>query len=180
MKIRFGYELVYDCVQPNALMILMLHAHPSRGIHDLLRPDDMRYTRMFPSESITTDSAILARASKAPRRADQDHHGRTHQRLRPTRTGLPLRTGTSGQFRCPRRPCNTCSGAGTARPSALMPDAWRLFGHLAPGWNRVQAICDFAHQHVMYSAITSRAPPRRRTRRCIYRAAGDMPRLCSI
>jgi transglutaminase-like putative cysteine protease len=25
--------------------------------------------------------------------------------------------------------------------------AWNIFGHYAPGWERVQAICDFVHNH---------------------------------
>ena len=37
MKIRLGYELVYNCPQP-VPMILMLHVHPSR-ISDLLVSD---------------------------------------------------------------------------------------------------------------------------------------------
>ena len=32
----------------------------------------------------------------------------------------------------------------------LMDDAWRLFGHLPPGWSRVQAVCDFVHQHIEF------------------------------
>jgi len=32
----------------------------------------------------------------------------------------------------------------------LMDEAWRLFGHIAPGWGRVQAVCDFAHQHIAF------------------------------
>jgi len=32
----------------------------------------------------------------------------------------------------------------------LMNDAWQLFGHLAPGWGRVQAICNFVNQHVTF------------------------------
>jgi transglutaminase-like putative cysteine protease len=32
----------------------------------------------------------------------------------------------------------------------LAPEALRLFGHLIPGWSRVQAICDFVHQHVTF------------------------------
>jgi len=32
----------------------------------------------------------------------------------------------------------------------LMTEAWRLFGHLAPGWSRVQAICDFVNQYVTF------------------------------
>jgi transglutaminase-like putative cysteine protease len=31
-----------------------------------------------------------------------------------------------------------------------MNDAWRLFGHLEPGWSRVQAVCDFANQHIAF------------------------------
>ncbi len=34
--------------------------------------------------------------------------------------------------------------------SELKPLAWQLFGHLMPGWGRVQAICDFAHQHIRF------------------------------
>jgi transglutaminase-like putative cysteine protease len=32
----------------------------------------------------------------------------------------------------------------------LMQDAWRLFGHLPPGWSRVQAICDFVNEYVTF------------------------------
>jgi transglutaminase-like putative cysteine protease len=31
-----------------------------------------------------------------------------------------------------------------------MNDAWRLFGHMTPGWSRVQAVCDFANQHIAF------------------------------
>jgi transglutaminase-like putative cysteine protease len=31
-----------------------------------------------------------------------------------------------------------------------MTEAWRLFGGVAPGWGRVQAICDFVNQHVTF------------------------------
>jgi transglutaminase-like putative cysteine protease len=32
----------------------------------------------------------------------------------------------------------------------LADEAQRLFGHVAPGWSRVQAICDFVNQHVSF------------------------------
>jgi transglutaminase-like putative cysteine protease len=28
--------------------------------------------------------------------------------------------------------------------------AWELFAHTTPGWSRVQAICDFVHQHITF------------------------------
>lgn len=32
----------------------------------------------------------------------------------------------------------------------LSETAWRLFEHTAPGWSRVQAICDFVHGHLTF------------------------------
>ena len=32
----------------------------------------------------------------------------------------------------------------------LLDLAWTLFGATEPGWERVQAICDFAHQHITF------------------------------
>lgn len=32
----------------------------------------------------------------------------------------------------------------------LLDLAWKLFGEAAPGWARVQAICDYAHQHIAF------------------------------
>jgi transglutaminase-like putative cysteine protease len=42
-------------------------------------------------------------------------------------------------------------------PSRLCPSdrladrAWELFGHLQPGWSRVQAICDWAHANIHFA-----------------------------
>jgi transglutaminase-like putative cysteine protease len=39
----------------------------------------------------------------------------------------------------------------------LMLDlAWKLFGNTAEGWPRVQAICDFAHNHVVFGYENAR------------------------
>ena len=32
----------------------------------------------------------------------------------------------------------------------LSETAWSLFGHIAPGWQRVQAIVDFTHHHIEF------------------------------
>jgi transglutaminase-like putative cysteine protease len=37
----------------------------------------------------------------------------------------------------------------------LGDEAWRLFSGTAPGWARVQAICDFVHDHLRFSYGTS-------------------------
>jgi transglutaminase-like putative cysteine protease len=35
-------------------------------------------------------------------------------------------------------------------PDELGSEAWRLFGELAPGWGRVQAVVDFVHGHLEF------------------------------
>ena len=36
------------------------------------------------------------------------------------------------------------------QPDELGSDAWRIFGSVAPGWARVQAICDFVNGHLAF------------------------------
>jgi transglutaminase-like putative cysteine protease len=36
------------------------------------------------------------------------------------------------------------------QPDELGSDAWHIFGSVAPGWARVQAICDFVNAHLAY------------------------------
>ncbi|MGH2551112.1 MAG: transglutaminase-like domain-containing protein [Thermomicrobiales bacterium] len=38
---------------------------------------------------------------------------------------------------------------------ALAQVAWDLFGQSDPGWSRVQAICDWVHQHMRYGMATT-------------------------
>ena len=40
-------------------------------------------------------------------------------------------------------------------PDELGHEAWQRFGHLAPGWARVQAIVDFVHGHLTWVAGAS-------------------------
>jgi len=37
----------------------------------------------------------------------------------------------------------------------LFDDAWKLFGHFEQGWARVQAVCNWVHEHVTWQAGTS-------------------------
>ena len=39
----------------------------------------------------------------------------------------------------------------------LLEIAWRLFEKTAPGWTRVQAICDFVHRHIVFGYEHARA-----------------------
>jgi transglutaminase-like putative cysteine protease len=39
----------------------------------------------------------------------------------------------------------------------LSQTAWDLFGTMAPGWGRVQAVCDFVHRHIHFDYMQARA-----------------------
>jgi transglutaminase-like putative cysteine protease len=147
MNIRFGYELIYTCPQPTP-MILMLHAHPSR-IPDLLTPD-----------ILTTQPAV-------PLDMYIDGFGNTCTRLvappggiRLTADALIKDSGVPDPVfpaaqehpveALPQDALVFLLGSRYCETERLMSDAWRLFGHLAPGWSRVQAVCDFAHQHISF------------------------------
>ncbi len=48
-------------------------------------------------------------------------------------------------------------GSRYCKTDRLSNDAWRLFGHTPLGWARVQAICDFVHNHITSGYEHSRA-----------------------
>jgi transglutaminase-like putative cysteine protease len=147
MRIRLGYELVYSCPQPTP-MILMLHVHPSR-VPDLVRPDQMITQPHLPLETyhdtfgnrctrlvapagetrITADALIEDSGLPEPAFLDAQEH--------PVEE---LPHDTLVYLLCSRY-CET---------QRLMNDAWALFGHMTPGWSRVQAVCDFANRQVEF------------------------------
>jgi transglutaminase-like putative cysteine protease len=147
MRIRFGYELVYTCSQP-VPMILTLHSHPSR-IPDLIRPDRMVTEPEVPLDMYVdgfgnTCTRIVAPAGGIRLAAD----GLIAD------SGLPDPIFPNAQEHpieaLPQETLVYLLGSRYCETERLMSDAWRLFGHLRPGWARVQAICDFAHQHIAF------------------------------
>ena len=147
MNIRFGYELIYDLPQPTP-MVLMLHAHHSR-VADLIRPDTMRTDppmslKINQDVFLNTCTRVLAPAGRSTVSTDAliRDSGRPDPVL-PQAGEQPLQNLPSDclQYLLASRYCET---------ELLMQEAWRLFGHLAPGWQRVQSVCDFAHRHVRF------------------------------
>jgi transglutaminase-like putative cysteine protease len=147
VRIRFGYELVYSFPQP-VPMIFMLRAHSSRA-GDLLRPDHMITQPDVPLETYVdvygnTCTRIVAPAGETRITADgliQD-------------SGLPEPAFVAAQEhpveQLPHDTLIYLLGSRYCETQRLMNDAWSLFGHTAPGWSRVQAVCDFAHQHLEF------------------------------
>jgi len=147
MQIRVGYELLYTFPQPTP-MILTLSIHYSRA-SDLIRPDYM----------ITTPSV--------PMRAYRDGFGNWCTRL--VAPAGSMRIATDAIINDSGVPDVLSPGA-AQHPVDLLPEetlvfllgsrycetdrlsetAWNLFSGTEPGWARVQAVCDFVHQHITF------------------------------
>jgi transglutaminase-like putative cysteine protease len=147
MNIRFGYELVYSCQQP-VPMILMLHVHSSRSA-DLVHPDRILTTPQVPLDIYVdafgnTCTRIVAPAGAIRMTAD----------ALISDSGLPDPTCAQAQEHpiesLPHDSLMYLLGSRYCETQQLMSDAWRLFGHMTPGWSRVQAVCDFAHEHIAF------------------------------
>jgi transglutaminase-like putative cysteine protease len=147
VKIKVGYELIYDCPQPTPMM-LVVNVHYSRA-SDLLIPD-----------LVTTDPSI-------PIAVYRDSFGNWCSRIvaprgqtKITSTALVRDSGEPDVvvphaeqhliedlpeealvFLLASRYCDT---------EKLTQIAWNLFGHTTPGWARVHAICEFVHNHISF------------------------------
>jgi transglutaminase-like putative cysteine protease len=147
VKIRFGYEFVYSVPQQTP-MIFTLHCQP-QGSQQLLRRDILR-----------TEPAI-------PLFFYLDVFGNTCTRLeappgflRVTADGIMDDCGlpeptqwTAAEYAVRDLPPEALQYLMASRyceTDLLMNDAWGLFGYLAPGWSRVQAICDFVNREVTF------------------------------
>ncbi len=147
MYIRYGYELVFSCPQSTP-MILMLHTHPSR-VPDLIRPDTMR-TEPQSSLALYTDiygntcTRLIAPAGEFRVTAD----------ALVADSGIPEAIDVTAREHPVEALPHECLlyllGSRYCETESLMSEAWRMFGQVQPGWSRVQAIVDFAHEYITF------------------------------
>ncbi|MET4764453.1 transglutaminase-like putative cysteine protease [Bradyrhizobium ottawaense] len=147
MKIRVGYEMIYDFPQPTP-MIMVLGVHFSRA-SDVIVPD---YLTTTPSVAIVPYrdgfgnwcSRIVAPAGRMRLAAD----GIVRD------TGLPdVVVPSATQHAVEDLPAETIVyllGSRYCETDQLSDVAWKLFEKVSPGWARVQAICDFVHNHIEF------------------------------
>ena len=154
MHIRFGYELTYSTPVPTH-MILMLSTHLSRG-QSYVVADKMQLSRNVPLQVFTDGFGNICtrlELPSGPTRISADaliEDPGASEPITPSAQEHPVRELPSEvlQFLLSSRYCDT---------EVLMAEAWCLFGHMPPGWNRVQAICDYVHQHIDFDYRYARA-----------------------
>jgi len=154
VKIRVGYELVYECPQPTP-MILMLNVHYSR-VSDLIAPDHLVTDPALPI-AVYRDSfgnwcsRIVAPAGLTRITSDaivRDTGLADLVAVDARQTPIQDLPGETLLFLLGSRYCET---------ELLMPVAWSLFGGTPMGWPRVQAICDFVNRHLTFGYQYARA-----------------------
>ncbi len=147
MQIRVGFEMVYQCPQPTP-MILALSIHYSRA-SDLVRPD-LLVTK--PSVPIVAYrdlfgnwcSVLVAPAGRFVLSTDA---------LINDTGALDVVAPWVKQTPIERLPESTLVyllGSRYCETDQLSEIAWQRFGSGPTGWARVQAICDFVHQHIEF------------------------------
>ena len=147
VKIKVGYELIYDCPQPTPMM-LVLNVHYTRAsdilVADRVTTDPFVFladyrdgfgnwcTRLVaPKGQIRISSTAVVKDSGEPDIVATSAHQHSIQDL----------PDESLVFLLGSRYCDT---------QRLSETAWSLFGRTPPGWARVQAICDFVHNHISF------------------------------
>jgi transglutaminase-like putative cysteine protease len=153
MKIRFGYELDYHNPQPTC-MVFKLHARPRAG-QRLIVPDTMRLDPPVATVSFLDPFGNLCTRLEAP-----------VGRLKITADALLEDSGEpevayfdareSPVERLPNEVLQYLAPSRYCESDLLSCEAFRLFGQLAPGWSRVQAICDFVHRHIKFGYAFAR------------------------
>jgi transglutaminase-like putative cysteine protease len=147
MQIRVGYELVYECPKPTP-MILTLNVHYTRT-SDLVFPDYLRTDPTVPITAYRDSFGNWCTRIVAPK-----------GRIRLTSSAVVGDTGavdpivaTAWQHPVQDLPEETLLfllGSRYCETDRLSQTAWDLFSHAATGWGRVQAICDFVHDHITF------------------------------
>jgi transglutaminase-like putative cysteine protease len=147
MQIRVGYELVYECPQPTP-MIVTLNVHYSRA-GDLTKPDQLIVRPSVPVNAYRDTygnwcSRIVAPAGRVTLTADATLND----------SGLPdTRAPFARQRALEELPADTLVfllGSRYCETDLLFDVAWKLFGNGPTGWERVQKICDFVHNHIQF------------------------------
>jgi transglutaminase-like putative cysteine protease len=147
MRIRAGFEITYNCPAP-VPMLLLLDVHPSRE-DDLETPDFLRTSAGVPIHHYrdllgNNCARILAPAGRITLSADfVVRDSGEPDPVRPDAVLAPVQELPDDVilYLLSSRYCETDN---------MIQLAWSLFGHTPPGWARVQAIVDYAHERISF------------------------------
>lgn len=154
MKIRIGYELIYDCPQPTP-MLLALSVHPSRR-DDLVAVDTPRSEPQVPLHQYQDHFGNICHRLVAPAgRTRIFAEGLVQDSGRPEEIDLSLPQHPVEEL--PDKCLGFLLGSRYCETDRLSDKAWRLFDKAPQGAARAQAICDYVHARIAFGYGNARA-----------------------
>jgi len=157
MLIRVGYDIELGVAAPMTLLYL-LRVHPSRAA-DLVAPEAPSISPALPVEDYLDAFGNRCARVRVPDGVETVRL-RNHALIRDS--GLPdpvvpnARQLDPGElpvetlpFLLPSRYCEV--------DSELLDFAWSSFGAVSTGWARVQAVCDYVHDRIVFDYQAARA-----------------------
>ncbi|QYZ68969.1 transglutaminase-like domain-containing protein [Neotabrizicola shimadae] len=154
MLIRYGYDITVDCAQDTP-MISMMSVRDER-LDDLRRQEAIVTTPSVPITAYRDQFGNTCRRFAAPAglfsiRADAVIESKaTPDPAFPEARETPI-------AHLPDQAILYLLGSRYCETDKLSQIAWDLFGQTAPGWARVQAICDFVHNHIRFDYMNARS-----------------------
>lgn len=148
MKIRAGFTLGYECAQPTP-MLLALNIHPSRRV-DLLTDQVLNFDRPMQAwEYVDGFGNACTRIVAPPGLTTISTEFEIYD------SGLPdVVDYNAVQHDIQNLPDDVLVfllGSRYCDTDRLSDFAWSQFANTPLGWARVQAICDFVHNHIAFN-----------------------------
>ncbi len=154
MQIRAGYDIAFQC--PNEVaMVLMLTTHPTRD-GDIVGDEQIQFTPGVESRDFFDPFGNICTRLVAPaglleiRSEFVVHDTGLPDEVRPSARQWPVGDLPDDvlPFLLASRYCDT---------EKLSDLAWSLFGNVQGGWQRAQAISDYAHDRIEFGYHHARA-----------------------
>src|SRR5580692_5239473 len=154
VQIRIGYELVYEFGQETPVLAT-LNVHSTRS-SDLVRPDVMTVSPNVPITTYRDTFGNWCSRMVVPQ-----------GKVRISADGLVADTGLLDPFMpgaeqhpveaLPEDALVFLLGSRYCETDRMAEIAWSRFAQSPSGWGRVQAICDFVHEHITFGYEHARA-----------------------
>jgi transglutaminase-like putative cysteine protease len=147
MLIKIGYDIAYEVWAPTP-MLLMLYVHPER-MKDLRVPETLVTEPAVEIENFTDGFGNRCAKIVAPPGTIRLFCDTVIED-----NGLPEPVFPNAEQHpvqdLPLDVLPYLLGSRYCEVSKLNDTAWSLFGNTPPGWARVQAVCDWVHNHVTF------------------------------
>jgi transglutaminase-like putative cysteine protease len=154
MLIRYGYEITLTCAQPTALVCLL-------SVHEDRKPDIRAPETIFTKPEVPTTTYHDLFGNRCRRLVAPTGDLTLWGDATIEDEGKPDVIAPSARELAVADLPDEClvylMGSRYCETDRLSQTAWDMFGNIAPGWGRIQAICDFVHGHIRFDYMQARS-----------------------